>query len=132
MDQCRKQQIDFSDAPEETKRAVKTFLESYEFMRQEFYSSVSNKKGQLHFSSEQYYNLAKGFAYGFNGLEKLVGFDTEERRRRTKESIQKTIECYKLTGIRDENAVLNFSKALTSKDRYWSRATGNAASVAAH
>lgn len=133
LDRCRKQQIDFSESSQVTKNAVKTFLESYQVMRKEFYSSMSDTNGNIHFSSDQYYNIAKGYAYGFNGLEKLVGFDTELRRYRNKEVIQKIIEFHRLKKkLEDETAISNFSKALTSKDRYWARATGNAAGVAAH
>jgi hypothetical protein len=142
LDACRKAQIDFSATSDETKQAVKTFLDSYQTMRQEFYSSLStseNKNGKnkgqqqkLQFSSDQYYNIAKGYAYGFNGLEKLVGFDTEERRQRNKEVIQKTVLYYRQNGTANEVSVMNYCKALTAKDRYWARATGNAAGVAAH
>lgn len=95
-----------------------------------------NMRGNRKISTESYNEIVRGYDFGFNGLEKYVGFDLPHRRERIRRIVGATTAYY-YSIMNDTSSSIDrklkllshYSRALTSHDRYWAVVTGNAASA---
>lgn len=133
------------------KDILKLFLSSYKSMREEliqfeenYYSKTENdvlltpldSAPQLS-SHSRYNDYVKGHQYGYNALEKYIGYDLGTRRKRVTETIKAVCEFYQnkrsvmYTSNEDyEVTTQQYCKSLTMVDRYWAKFSGKVAAAA--
>lgn len=155
LKQCRTDLVDLEqlNLDRQSRNVLKSFLSSYKVLRQEllsfeekYYSQTlmddttkkNNKAPQLSFHPN-YDDYVKGYQYGYDALERYVGFDSAMRRQRVSETVGAVCKYYanKTTTMNKakcdyEDAVQQYCKSLTMVDRYWAKLSGKtAASIAA-
>lgn len=134
LDCLKAEQSDFSEATTEMKTSAMSYLMAYKKARQQVFPSSKNQVSKPMMTSDVYNSIVVGRNLGFAALE-LYSDESQARRAGVREVILLTLAAYydflSLKGADNASKMLrSYSRTLTTADRYWAVAMGNADSTA--
>jgi hypothetical protein len=131
LDRLKNQQSNFSESSMDTKTAAMKYLSAYSKARsQVFRDEKHDKQEKPMMTANVYEELVMGRSKGFGALE-LYSDESGSRRERVRNINLLTLAAFydfrQAAGLTNVDKMLrSYSRSLTTADRYWAVAVGNA------